>query len=135
MPIPGFQSNLRPLLEFVADGQPCSNENLLVGLAKHFNLTEEELAHRLPSGRQTTFGNRVAWAKSYLSRAGVVDTSTRGMTRITQRGIELLKTDGAISVTDLNRFPEFRFSRHKDTDSENTSEDPQTPEETIEKAT
>jgi restriction system protein len=37
-------------------------------LAQQFNLTREDLVQMLPSGKQTTFSNRVAWAYSYLRK-------------------------------------------------------------------
>ena len=42
------------------------------------NLTEADISDMLPSGRQTTFYNRVSWAKTYLQRAGLVETLQRG---------------------------------------------------------
>jgi restriction system protein len=38
-------------------------------LSTEFQLTDEELAELIPSGNQTTFSNRVHWAKTYLKQA------------------------------------------------------------------
>ena len=73
-----------------------------------FQLTDEEQQALLPSGRQATFTNRVAWAKVYLSQAGALNTPRRGHFQITDRGRDLLKSvSGRISIKDLVRFPEF----------------------------
>jgi len=37
-------------------------------MAEHFKLSEDDLKEMLPSGKQTTFKNRVAWAKVYLAK-------------------------------------------------------------------
>jgi restriction system protein len=68
MPIPDFQSIMRPLLELAADGKEHSLVEAREKLAQKFKLTEEEKAALLPSGRQARFTNRVAWARVYLGQ-------------------------------------------------------------------
>ena len=60
-------------------------------LADEFDLTEEERADLLPSGKQTTFANRVHWAKSYLGKAGLVELTRRAHFRITEDGNHVLQ--------------------------------------------
>jgi restriction system protein len=55
---------MRPLLELHAGGGEKTQPELRDALAQQFELTEEDLAERLPSGTARTFVNRVAWAKS-----------------------------------------------------------------------
>lgn len=43
-------------------------------VASDLGLTEDQLAERLQSGRQTLFHNRLHWAKQYMTRAGLVET-------------------------------------------------------------
>jgi len=64
-------------------------------MAGEFNLTDEERAHMLPSGRARTMDNRVGWALTYLRQAGLVDAPSRGRVCINQVGRDA-----------LNRFPE-----------------------------
>jgi hypothetical protein len=59
-------------------------------LAQQYGLTEEERAERLPSGQQTIFSNRVAWAKSQLKNAGLLDNPSRGLVRISDLGLKVL---------------------------------------------
>ena len=77
MPIPPFQDLFRPFLEYTSDGQVRSTQDVAAKLAQHFELTPEEIAEVLPSGRQTKFHNRVAWAKSFLSKACVIEQGRR----------------------------------------------------------
>ena len=75
-------------------------------------MTEEERTHLLPSGRQTTFVNRVHWSKSYLGKAGLVDLTGRGRFAITDRGREALAAlPKRVDVKLLQRFPEFAAFR------------------------
>ena len=55
-------------------------------LTRDFKLTEEERQQLLPSGKQTTFANRVHWAKTYLGQAGLLEATKHAHFRITDRG-------------------------------------------------
>ncbi len=60
----------------------------------------------LPSGRQTTFANRVHWSKSYLGKAGLIAMSGRGRFTITDRGRDvLIAPPSRIDIKFLQRFP------------------------------
>lgn len=82
-------------------------------LANDFQLSPEERAVLLPSGRQTTFSNRVAWAKSYLVQAGLVQpTAKRAHFVVTEQGRRVLANPpDRITIKFLSQFPEFRKFR------------------------
>ena len=77
MSIPDFQSIMLPLLKLAGDDQEHSINYFLDTLIKYFELTDEELREMLPSGKQTTFYNRVGWARTYLSKSGLLSSSIR----------------------------------------------------------
>ena len=82
-------------------------------LAKEFNLTDEERAELLPSGKQAIFTNRVQWAKTYLVKAGVLQATKRGHFTITERGREVLaQNPRRIDNSFLDQFEEFRQFRN-----------------------
>ena len=138
MAIPDFQTLMRPLLELALDGQEHSLSEAREKLAASFHLTEEEKQALLPSGRQATFANRVAWAKVYLTAAGALDSPRRGYFRITSRGRELLRDVGTrITIKDLERYPEFvefRAPKHREQPVPPADDDSEekTPEEMLE---
>ena len=141
MPIPDFQTVMRPLLELASDGNEHSLADAREKLAQVFKLTDKETKELLPSGRQAIFGNRVAWAKVYLNRAGAFDAPRRGYFKITDRGRELLRdVPKRITIKELmDRFPEFAEFRapkqHRDAAVSAVTEDEgQTPEEMLENA-
>ena len=74
---------MRPLLEHLADGAVKSNRETIDVLSKHFHLTDEELAELLPSGQQSVFTNRVAWAKAHLKKAELLESPSRGLYKVT----------------------------------------------------
>jgi restriction system protein len=77
-------------------------------LAKVFNLSEQDRNQILPSGKQRTFYNRVGWARTYLKKAGLVETPGVGKVKITSRGFDVLKKNPTkIDRKFLMQFPEF----------------------------
>ncbi len=110
-------------------------------LAKVFKLSEQDRVELLPSGKQRTFYNRVGWARTYLKKAGLVETPGVGKVRITERGIDVLKKNPTkIDRKFLMQFPEFiEFQKHVEPEireSPISSKDGRlfTPTETLENA-
>lgn len=141
MAVPDFQSLMLPLLQMAAaDQKEHSLQDARDWLAGKLHVTDEERALLLPSGRQAVFNNRVAWAKVYLQRAGLLISSKRGHFQIAPRGLEVLSANPPrIDIKFLDRFPEFvEFRTKKDASdpeppgTETTSTDHETPEEALE---
>lgn len=141
MAIPDYQSIMLPLLEYISDCKEHKMRNVTDELAIKLGVTEEEQKELLPSGVAPVFYNRTAWAKTYLKKAGLIDSPKQGIVVISKRGIEVLKKKPAfINVKFLKQFSEFvEFQTVKrddgDTDLE-INEEPsiQTPEEALETA-
>jgi restriction system protein len=142
MAVPDFQSLMLPLLQISVDGQEHSLAEARDALASEFRLSASDLEELLPSGRQSKFSNRVAWAKSYLQQAGLVVSPQRGHFQVTARGREVLKASPArIDIKFLEQYPEFvEFRNSKaevgDTPSAAPADqpEPETPEEALEAA-
>lgn len=109
MAIPDFQSIMLPLLSLAVDRQEHTVAAAIQTLGDEFSLTDEDRKQLLPSGRQSTFDNRVGWSRTYLAKAGLLENTGRGRFRITTRGLEVLKSQGLekITVAFLKQFPEF----------------------------
>jgi restriction system protein len=86
MPVPKYHELNRPLLELLADGECYTLGSAAEKIAKKLGLSAEDLAEVIPSGRMTIFRNRLAWAQSDLSRAGLTESVRRGVYRITDFG-------------------------------------------------
>jgi restriction system protein len=147
MPIPEFNEIKAPAIQVFADGQTHKVSELYGVLAKHFNLTEEELDEVLPSGIQRRWHNRVTWACYDLYRAGLLDRPKRGLYVITENGRKVAKQKPKIIDREfLMQFPpfaEFHAASTKktpkndgtvlDIKSESTAQN-KTPEEMIDTA-
>ncbi|MBD1580673.1 restriction endonuclease [Pseudoalteromonas sp. S16_S37] len=131
--IPNYQQFMRPLLEVAhkANGQEVKLRDAIAQLAEQFKLTEQERNEPLPSGKQSILDNRIGWARTYLTKAGLLDVTRRAHFAITPRGIEALKESTEINNDYLNRFDEFIEFKQKsnnNADSNNTASNPtQTP--------
>jgi restriction system protein len=106
--VPDFQSFFLPLLKLSSDGETRSLKDSYAAMAVDFKMSDDDLAEVLPSGKQTTFKNRVAWANVYLAKALLIERPKRGFFRITERGKELLKTaPTTLRVKQLKEYSEF----------------------------
>jgi restriction system protein len=111
--IPDYERLMLPLLEVVADGQTWTLRECRDALASRFDLTDAEALEMIPSGLTPLFNSRVHWAKTYLGKAGLVDSPARGTVRITDRGLSVLAEDLTALSTALltERFEEMRAWR------------------------
>jgi len=107
MPVPDYQTLMLPVLGLAE--QEVSTRDVVEAIAAQFALTREEREQLVPSGRQTTLSNRVNWAKTYLAKAGLVTSVSRGRFVASPLGREVLaSTPGRIDVKYLSRFESFR---------------------------
>ncbi|URD50460.1 winged helix-turn-helix domain-containing protein [Chroococcidiopsis sp. CCNUC1] len=108
MSIPDFQSLMLPLLKILEDEQDYFIRDIIETLAWEYNLTSSEKSKLLPSGQQPIFDNRVGWAKTYLKKAGLVESPKRGYVKITKRGLGVIKQNlDFIDREFLMQYPEF----------------------------
>ena len=142
MAVPDFQSLMMPLLRLSGDGSEHAFKDAVEAIAVEFQLTPEERHELLPSSSRTTlFYNRLAWAKTHMTMAGLLQAPRRGVFCITQRGRDLLGRQLArIDLKTLQQFPEYERARRGDSQAsaENVVQvvtaSELTPEETIERA-
>jgi restriction system protein len=139
--VPDFQSFFLPLLKYSGDGEQHSIKDAYASMADHFNLSQNDRKEMLPSGKQATYKNRIAWARVYLTKALLLESPKRGFFRITDRGQELLKSNPVdLRVKHLKRYSEFvefhTMSNKQDKDGETTGDEERavTPEEIFENA-
>ncbi|KYG79504.1 restriction endonuclease [Roseivirga seohaensis] len=125
MMIPDYQTLMLPVLKSSANGEISTSE-VIDDLAEEYSLTQEEREELLPSGRQTTFSNRVHWAKGYLKQANLVQYTKRGYFTITEDGRRVLanapqKIDNKF-LEQFEAFQEFKSRRGTRTDNSNEIE-------------
>ena len=108
--IPNYQQFMRPFLEiaYAANGNEVKLRDVINELADKFNLTGDEREETLPSGKQRVIDNRVGWARTYLTKAGLLEVTRRAHFIITERGTKaLLDKSVVIDNKYLKQFDEF----------------------------
>ena len=108
MAVPDFQSFFKPILDIAADNQEHSVKDVKTIIKSVMNLSEADLSELLPSGTQSKFNNRIAWAVTFFVQAKVLERPRRAYFKITERGRELHnRNHPRIDVAVLKAYPEF----------------------------
>lgn len=142
MALPKYNDLYRVLLTVLQDGQQHSMKDVRNSIAQMLHLTEEDISETLSNG-STVYAGRVGWAKTYLKKAEMIESSQRGYISITSAGRALLASNEPITNAVLARSSSaFReFYQHKVSDDTSTAptpaeaheETPETPQETFER--
>ena len=96
--VPKFFEFFGAFLSALSDGRTYKAQDVREYIAEKMNISEQDQAELLPSKRQSTFNNRVAWARTYLDRAGLIETPSRGQYRITEEGKRALLSGNTIDL-------------------------------------
>ena len=137
--IPTYQEFMRPLLEIASNGNEIKIRDAINSLADQFHLTQDERLEKLPSGRVTVLDNRIGWAKTYLTKSGLLESTRRAHFVITERGKQALNDPHAvIDNAYLKQFEEFNAFKEQKNDAQPTQvetnvelENDITPDETL----
>lgn len=89
--LPDYKSIMLPLLKHIDDRREYHRLKIADALGKEvFELTSAQWNMIRPDGLPI-FNNRCDWARYYLKEASLIDSPRRGYSRITDRGLALLK--------------------------------------------
>ncbi len=112
MAIPKYNEMYAAWFRALKDGQVHHINEIkeYINIKEEFKLTDEEIAQKLPSGKQSIFANRVGWAKTYLKKAGLIESPIRGKCVLTKEGkrvlpqAELINNDFLMKYTGFQEF-------------------------------
>ena len=127
----------RAFLDCLADGHPHDLKEIKSAVANQFRLSPAEREVLLASGKQTVFDNRIGWCRTYLKKAGLLESIARGKYVLTADGKRVLSENPAkIDNLYLQRFDSFRafFSRSSGNEHPVAAVSSQTPQDTLEAA-
>jgi restriction system protein len=114
-----FQPVIDALIELGGSGQPSEVKELI---AEKLNITENEQDEQISSG-ESRFGNKVSWARFYLAKADYIDSSTRGVWSLTEKGrnARLSKIEALQLFQDIHQ--QFSVERKKQREKSPTPSD------------
>lgn len=136
MSIPDYQTLFRPILDLAAQGQ-VSRQSATLAMAECFTLTLEERQRKIPSGSASYIRNRVGWAMTYLTKAGLIHKVAPKLYEATGHGQGFLSSHpdrfGNRELRDIGAFREFQKSKRAEDggDSEPPVAELSTPYERI----
>ncbi len=137
MPVPKFFEFFEGFLHAIEDGELHGPKEVREAIATEMKISAADRAELLPSGKQSTFDNRVAWARMYLDKAGLIETPQRGKYRITAEGKKALKSGEKIDLRYLEKYSKFKAfhsTTAKDSNSQVEDEKEESPIEILESA-
>lgn len=142
MPVPDYQSLMRPVLVELSDGEPRPIAELRERVADQIGLTAEDRRELVPSGQKPLYQDRISWAVSYMKQAKLVERRKRGVYALTRRGHEVLNTyPERVDNGALRQYEEFEAFLNRSSNnsqdkskSEEAASDEKTPEESLEGA-
>lgn len=136
MAIPKFFEFFEVFLNALKDGGLHTTKEVREIIACKINLTQADISEMLPGGGKTKFENRVSWAKTYLNKAGLIETPQKGKYRITEAGRKALQSGEKIDVEFLSRIGSFRSFQAASSESSKPleTERGESPAETLDAA-
>lgn len=138
MSVPKYSKMYKSFLRALEDKKEHAYIDVKNQVISDFNLTDDDIAELLPSGKQSVFSNRIGWCRTYLKKAGLIDSPSRAHFIITDEGKRILDTVDEITDDTLRQFPSFvefagSGSEAKDAIAKDEDDKDETPQETLER--
>lgn len=134
--IPKYNEMYREVLEVLNTHKELKLINLVEEVSNLLNLSEEDRNETLDNDKRTVIYYRLGWTKTYLAKAGLLETVRRGVFKITPAGEEVLKSGVNITNEYLMQYESFvEFVRpNKNVQEETDIKENDTPIENIDKS-
>lgn len=123
MSIPKYNELYGSVLRELSDGQIHTYKEMKKDLINMLGISDEERSLMLPSGKLSVFYSRVGWARTYLKKAGLIDSPARAKYVLSDAGKAALADADIIDNNYLSRFDSFRDFINKSSNN-NTSSQP-----------
>ncbi len=112
--IPPISHFLFPFLDALKDGKQHNMKEIKAHIILYLNINQEDLHERTEGGKYYRFTDRLRWTATYLKKALLVSSTTRGCYEITDRGKKAYKNiNTSISTQSLLVYKEFKEYRGK----------------------
>lgn len=114
MAVPKYFEMYHSFLMALSDRKVHTLKDIKEQVIRDFQLTEEEMGQMLPSGRQAVWLNRLGWCRTYLKKAGLIESPKRAEFRITEEGERLFRSGEVIDDSVLERYPSFQEFKRRE---------------------
>ncbi len=106
MSVPKYDEMYNDFLKVLQDGKQHDIKEIREKVAQMKQITENDLKETLNSGKCKYF-NRIGWTATYLKKAGLIDSSRRGIFNITSEGNKIIKIGKKIDNQLLLNYESF----------------------------
>lgn len=134
--IPKYNEMYQDVLEVLSKHNELKMIDLVEEVSDLLNLSEEDRNETLDNDKRTVIYYRLGWTKTYLAKAGLLETVRRGVFKITPEGEKVLKSRVNITNGYLMKYKSFVdfFRPNKNVEEKNDLEENNTPIENIDKS-
>lgn len=105
MAVPKYYEFMPSIMRCLSDNEVHEFKDIVVFCSNDLKLNDEDMAETIPSGLNTV-RDRISWAKTYLNKAGFIQSPKRGSFILTELGREVYN-DGPEKVT-LDYLKQFQ---------------------------
>lgn len=134
--IPKYNEMYQDVLEVLSKHNELKMIDLVEEVSDLLNLSEEDRNETLDNDKRTVIYYRLGWTKTYLAKAGLLETVRRGVFKINPEGERVLKSRVNITNGYLMKYKSFVdfFRPNKSVEEKNDLEENNTPIENIDKS-
>lgn len=140
--IPKYNEMYNEVLLVLGGHEEIKFKDLVDEVAEILHMSEEDKNEMLDNKKATVIYYRLGWTKTYLAKAGLVETVKRGVYRITSEGKNVLGKNVKVTNKYLMKYPSFvefvqvvlKENSNEEKQSIATVEDNETPNEKIDNA-
>ncbi|SJZ50335.1 restriction endonuclease [Anaerorhabdus furcosa] len=105
--IPKYNEMYNELLTVLSEGSDFKFKDLVEKISDDLQLTEDERNELMGNKKSSVIYYRLAWTKTYLVKAGLVESVKRGVYKITKEGKRVINLDKKIDNQFLMNYPSF----------------------------
>ncbi|MDV0445534.1 Mrr restriction system protein [Methanimicrococcus sp. At1] len=140
MVVPKLEKMYLPLLECLKDGKEHTSKEINDFIANYLEVSDEDRMELLPSGNMEIFRSRATWTRTYLKKAGLIKSTSRGIFVISEDGKKILQNEPESIGLELflknETFREFYLGKKSGKKDNSTPSDiiEGTPQDSLEEA-
>ena len=126
--LPPYQTMMNPIIHVLKMlGSSATNEELNSEVIENMKFSDDQLAvlHNADKGSVTEIEYRLAWARTYLKKYGIIENSSRGVWALTTKGRETYEVD----TQSVRRFVAEQTRQQREVETVTAEEDTDGQEE------
>lgn len=141
MPVPKYDEFFPPFMKCLSDGNVHSLSEIRSYCADYYKLSEDDRTELLKSGKSYKLNDRIGWARTYLKKAGLIESPERGKFFLSDigrkaiaEGVDNITYDYLLQFESFRKFKNVSSSSPKDSSNDTFASYELSPQEMIDEA-